>query len=105
MRFTARGHSLHVGIGGHGFGILELALGLAPFADGFDQGTEIGVFLGGRDELLRIETAAGQGGLQFGVASGDLIEFLKQRHGIALVTQIHRMTQCTGNKTVMERIL
>ena len=87
------GHRLHVGIGRHGLGILELALGLAPFADGFDQRTEIGIFLRGRDELLGIEIAARQRGLQLGMTGGDLIEFLKQRHGMPLVTQIRRRVQ------------
>jgi hypothetical protein len=75
------GHRPHVGIGGHGLGVLEFALGLAPFVDCFDQWAEIGIFLGGRDELLGIEIAGRQRRLQLGMTGGDLIEFLKQGHG------------------------
>ena len=75
MRFTARSSSgrrffsaaasssaiaFMSGSAGHRLGVLQLALGLAPFADRLDQRPEIGIFLRGRDELLRIERAARQ---------------------------------------------
>jgi len=56
----------------------------ATLFQGFDQRTEVGIFLRRRDEFLRVEAAAGQRCLQFGVACDDLIEFLQQRHGSAL---------------------
>ena len=63
------GHGLHVGIGGHRpRRRFSSRLGLAPFADRLDQRPEVGIFLRGRDELLRIETAARQRCLQLGVA-------------------------------------
>ena len=53
-------HRLHVGIGGHRLGVLQLLLGLAQLVDRLDQRPEVGIFLRGRDELLRIEGAARQ---------------------------------------------
>ncbi len=52
------GHRLHVGIGGHRLGILQFTLGLAPRAfTASTQRAEVGIFLRGRDELVRIERA------------------------------------------------
>ena len=71
------GHGLHSDRRPGSPALLQLGLGLAPFADGPRPAAQVGVFLRRRTNFCPIELPP-QAAPELGIAGGDLVEFLEQ---------------------------